>query len=254
MIISCPHCTTRLQVDEEKSPPPFTIRCPKCGQTINSSAPHPAAEQSALAVGSSPSTERVRYEHAKAAPAYEVAGSAKNIRAADSTSEVMRLLADLLSKGQKIGVDSPHALTSWQQRKALVCTSEIHREPIARGLTESGCQVFVAGDCRQALERMRGNDLQLVLLDPQFDAGEQGAAFVVREINVLRPNQRRRIFFVLISPTLRTMDAHAAFLNHVNAVVNVNDLEELPRILEIALRDFNDLYKEFNLAFNLAAL
>src|SRR5262245_54849098 len=169
MIISCPYCATRLQVDAEKSPPPFTIRCPKCGQTINSSAPHPAAEQSALAVGSSPSTERVRYEHAKAAPAYEVAGSAKNIRAADSTSEVMRLLADLLSKGQKIGVDSPHALTSWQQRKALVCTSEIHREPIARGLTESGCQVFVAGDCRQALERMRGNDLQLVLLDPQFD-------------------------------------------------------------------------------------
>lgn len=132
--------------------------------------------------------------------------------------------------------------------------SEIHRERIARGLTEIGCQVYVAEDSRQALERMRANELQLVLLEPQFDSGEQGAAFVVREINVLRPNQRRRVFFVLVSPSLRTMDAHAAFLNNVNAVVNINDLEELPGILEVALRDYNELYKEFNVAFNLAAL
>jgi hypothetical protein len=31
-------------------------------------------------------------------------------------------------------------------------------------------------------------------------------------------------------------------------------LDELPRVLELALRDFNELYKEFNVAFSLAAL
>jgi hypothetical protein len=50
---------------------------------------------------------------------------------------------------------------------------------------------------------------------------------VIREINVLRPPQRRRIFFVLISPSMRTMDAHAAFLSNVNLVVNVADVDEL---------------------------
>src|SRR5262245_15344988 len=215
MIISCPHCATRLQVDEEKSPPPFTIRCPKCSQTINSSVPHPAAEQSALAVGSSPSTERARYEQAKPAPAYEIASDTEDRSVSDSNIEALRLLVDLLNKGQGVSLDSPSAASSRKRRKALVCTTEPHRERIARSLSESGCQVFVAEDCRQALERMRANGLQLVLLEPQFDAGEQGAAFVVREINVLRPNQRRRIFFTLISPTLRTMDAHAAFLNNV---------------------------------------
>ncbi len=130
----------------------------------------------------------------------------------------------------------------------------MHREPIARLLTESGYQVYVAEDTRQAVERMRSNQLAVVLLEPQFDFAEQGAAFVVREINVLRPPQRRRLFFALLSPSLRTMDAHSAFLNNVNVVVNLTDLQDLPRILDLGLRDYNDLYRDFNSALNLVAL
>ena len=112
----------------------------------------------------------------------------------------------------------------------------------------------MAEDTRQAVETMRANKMDVVLLEPQFDPAEQGSAFVVREINVLRPPQRRRLFFVLLSPSLRTMDAHAAFLNNVNAVVNINDIEELQRIMDVALREYNELYREFYTAFSLTAL
>jgi hypothetical protein len=78
--------------------------------------------------------------------------------------------------------------------------------------------------------------------------------FVSREINVLRPPQRRRLFFVLLTPSLRTMDAHAAFLNNVNAIVNVTDIEELSRVMEVALREYNELYREFYSKFGLTAL
>ena len=57
-----------------------------------------------------------------------------------------------------------------------------------------------------------------------------------------------------LSPSLRTMDAHAAFLNNVNAIVNINDIEELPRIMEVALREYNELYRDFYSAFSLTAL
>ena len=124
----------------------------------------------------------------------------------------------------------------------------------ARKLSESGCEVFVAEDTRQAVETMRANKMDVVLLEPQFDPTEQGSAFVIREINVLRPPQRRRLFFLLLSPSLRTMDAHAAFLSNVNTVVNTADIEELPRVMEVALREFNELYRELNQALNLAAL
>ena len=112
----------------------------------------------------------------------------------------------------------------------------------------------MAEDTCQAVETMRANKMDVVVLEPQFDPAEQGSVFVIREINVLRPPQRRRLFFVLLSPSLRTMDAHAAFLNNVNAIVNVADIEDLSRIMEVALREYNELYREFYTSFGLTAL
>jgi predicted Zn finger-like uncharacterized protein len=256
MIIVCQKCATRLQVDEEKSPArPFNVRCPKCNATVSSGVASPASEHGALAVGGSPSTEHPRFEQ-NSARAYEPA--AKVSQNGDNgpaiTDDSMRMLMELLSKGASHAPEKSGSRPSWDQRKALVCTAEAHRETIARRLTQGGYQVYVAEDTRQAVETMRSNKMDVVFLDPQFDPAEQGLAFVIREINVLRPPQRRRIFFVLISPSMRTMDAHAAFLSNVNLVVNVADVDELHRIMEVALREYNELYRDFNLAFNLTAL
>ena len=250
MILVCQKCSTRLQVDDEKSPQrPFNVRCPKCNNTVSSGPANPVTEQSALAVGGSPATDHPRFEPATAR-AYESVTPAETA----PTDDAVRMLVDMLSKGTTRNTDNPTARPSWDKRKALVCSSETYRDLVARKLTQIGFQVFVAEDTRQAVETMRANKMDVVLLEPQFDPSEQGSAFVVREINVLRPPQRRRLFFVLISPSLRTMDAHAAFLNNVNAVVNVNDLEELHRVMEVALREYNELYREFYGAFGLTAL
>jgi len=254
MIIVCQKCATRMQVDEEKSPArPFNVRCPKCNATVSSGVASPASEQSALAVGGSPATEHPRFEQ-NTARAYESATKVNGENGTPNTEDSLRMLMDLLSKGANQAPEKPGARPSWDQRKALVCTSEAYRDTVARRLTQSGYQVFVAEDTRQAVETMRSNKMDAVFLEPQFDPAEQGSAFVTREINVLRPPQRRRIFFVLISPSMRTMDAHAAFLSNVNLVVNVADVDELHRVMELALREYNELYRDFNTAFNLTAL
>jgi len=256
MIIVCQKCATRLQVDEEKSPArPFNVRCPKCNATVSSGVASPASEHGALAVGGSPSTEHPRFEQ-NTARAYEPAASVNHSgeNGASITDDAVRRLMDLLSKGANTAPEKPGARPSWDQRKALVCTGEAYRDTVARRLTQSGYQVFVAEDTRQAVETMRSNKMDVVLLEPQFDPAEQGSAFVIREVNVLRPTQRRRTFFVLISPSLRTMDAHAAFLSNVNLAVNVADVDELHRIMDVALREYNELYRDFNAAFNLTAL
>jgi CheY-like chemotaxis protein len=168
------------------------------------------------------------------------------------------MLAELLSKlaGQSVplGHDPEGVRPSWNPRKALVCAPEENRETLARGLAENGYKVFVAHDTRQAIERMRENQLDVVILDSRFDAVEQGTVFVTREISILRPAQRRRVFFVLLSPSLRTMDPHAAFLNNVNAIINLNEVDELPPLLEHRLREYNDLYKDFNHVNGVTAL
>lgn len=252
MIIVCQKCATRLQVDEEKSPNrPFSVRCPKCNSTVNSGSANPATEQSALAIGGSPATDHPRFEQSTAR-AYEA--PAQSSTSTVTSDETVRQLFDLLSRNTRSNNEDAMARPSWDKRKALVCTSEAYRDVIARKLSQTGFQVFVAEDTRQAVETMRANKMDAVLLEPQFDTAEQGSVFVIREINVLRPPQRRRLFFVLVSPSLRTMDAHAAFLNNVNAIVNVHDIDELPRIMEVALREYNELYREFYSAFGLTAL
>lgn len=253
MTIVCQSCSTRLQIDDDKAPSgAFTVRCPKCKSTVNAGMASPASDQSATALGGSPATEHPRYDQLSA-PAYQLASVTAEPEAT-SNEEIVRVLMNLLGKnGSSAGADST-ARRSWHKRKALICTAQQYREPIARGLSENGYQVYIADDTRQAVETMRANQLELVVMEPQFDAAEQGAAFVVREINVLRPAQRRRLFFTLISPSLRTLDAHAAFLNNVNAVVNINDIGDLPKILEVGFREYNELYRELNKALSLSSL
>src|SRR5215211_6350584 len=148
MIIVCQKCSTRLQVDDEKSPNrPFSVRCPKCNSTVNSGPASPATEQSALAVGGSPATDHPRFEPSTAR-AYEAAAPSSD-GAAVSSDDTVRMLLDLLSKGTRSSTEDAMARPAWDKRKALVCTSESYREGIAGKLTHSGFQVFVAEDTRQ---------------------------------------------------------------------------------------------------------
>lgn len=253
MVIVCPNCSTRLQVDQEKSPKgPFNVRCPKCNATINAGGSSPAIEQSALAVGGSPATDHPRFEQATAR-AYESSAQPSEPVEAASANEALQMLAELLAKSGRQN-ENPGARPAWDKRKVLICASETYRESVAQKLSDDGYEVYIAEETRQAVETMRSKQMDIVLLDPQFDPAEQGSAFVVREVNVLRPTQRRRLFFVLLSPSMRTMDAHAAFLNNVNAILNVNDLDDLDRVMDVAIREFNELYREFYAASGLTAL
>ena len=256
MIIICQNCSSRLQVDETKIPTrPFIIRCPKCNSSVDSGEATSAAEQSAVAVGQSPATENPRFEQPTPAPPFGLQQNETDANSGGSAAErLVELLSGLLNHPPATVRGLPTTRHVWNPRKALVCVPEGNREKVARDLMESGYQVFVAQDTRQAVDRMRENELDVVLLDPRFDPQEQGPIFVTREVNILRPAQRRRLFFVLLSPSLRTMDAHAAFLNNVNGIINVNDIEELPGLLERRVREYNDLYKEFNSALGVSAL
>ena len=256
MIIVCQKCESRLQVDETKVPlRPFVIRCPKCNSSVDPGISSQTLEQSALNVGDSPSTEHARSDQPTPAPLFELESSSTNASVEPSAAErLAELLSGLMNQPPAAGRSVPKVRPSWDPRKALICLQEEYRESVARGLAENGYQVFVADDTRQAVDRMRENQLDVVLLDPRFDPAEQGPVFVTREVNILRPAQRRRLFFVLLSPSLRTMDSHTAFLNNVNAIINLNDIAELPKLIEHRVRQYNELYKEFNNVLGVPAL
>lgn len=254
MIIICQKCDSRLQLDEAKVPArSFVVRCPNCNSSIDAESSVASPEQSAVNIGGSPASEGHRFEQPNPAPLFEPAHKAQASGSDISADRLAELLAGLINQ-PTASRKTASARPSWDPRKVLLCVPEDYRESLARSLVENDYQVFVANDTRQAVDRMRENLLDMVLLDSRFDPAEQGQVFVTREVSVLRPAQRRRLFFVLLSPSLRSMDSHAAFLNNVNAIVNVNEMADLPKMLEHLMRAYNELYKEFNQVLGMPAL
>lgn len=254
----------RLQLDDAKIPSrPFTVRCPKCQQIITAQPPADVSNHGALALGESPATENPRLDQLTPAPLFKPDASSADVNeatastgssAADS-NELARLLAALLQRSVPTAEKQYGATRlAWERRRVLVCVANQYRDAVARTLSENDYQVFVAADTTQAIERMREERMDVIVLDPDFDAVEQGSIFVSREVQNLHPAERRRLFFVQLNASARSLDTHAAFVNNVNLVVNTADIENMPRALERAIRDFNDLYRNFNTALNLAAI
>lgn len=200
------------------------------------------------------------FERPITAPPFD--GGGQNAKPGAATENVpagldglAKLLADALR-----GADGGSAANrgrkrpAWDRRKALVCVGLELRERIACSLVAGDYEVFVAENTAQALGRMREERMDVVLLDGDFDPLEQGVAFITREVKLLRPSDRRRLFFVYLTAGVRTMDLHAAFLQNVNLVVNSSDIEQLSEALEISIRNYNELYRDFYQALNVAPI
>lgn len=265
MIVTCPNCTTRLQLDASKVPArPFSVRCPKCQQIINAQPPaQPAARDALAAVGDVPASTRPQQEvaAAPAAPLITEAAAAATTAAAPEpqADDLMRLLASLLRReasgeGAVAGAGGPSRRDWEERRRALVCAGSAFGGDAVRALRQAGYEVAVAADSAEAVERMREDQFRVLVLDPEFDARGQGALRIGRELATMRMAERRRLVFVMLSNTARTGDAHAAFLSGANLVVGMKEVAELPRALERNIRDLNELYRDFNKALGLAEL
>lgn len=259
MIVTCHNCATRLQLDDAKVPSrPFTVRCPKCAQIVNAQPPAGERQGSALAaVGDLPASNRTQQEKTTPVPATVFAAEPSGTQAAAQPGgDVLQMLTELLRRGGEERPDTRGVLRrpSWERRRALVCVGSVHGADVSRALAARDYEVFVADKTQQAFELLREERVDVVVLDAEFDMGGQGALHLNRELNSMRMAERRRLVFAQLSPTLRTGDAQAAFLNNANLIVNTGDASELAHVLEKNIRDLNELYRDFNRALNVAEL
>lgn len=270
MIITCPNCMTRLQFDDAKIPArPFGVRCPNCQQIINAQPPVPSLPDAMGAVeGDLPVSNRSQQEMSAASVAPSFRGEAAAVdatsealtegsREVSSDGDVLRMLAALLKReaGETlVSKDASSERRAGWSRRALVCLSSSYGKAVARSLADDGYDVFSASNVSQAMDRLRGEPVDVIISDSEFDMAGQGAILLSRELNSMRMPERRRVVFVQLSTTMRTGDAHAALLAGANLFVGMSDLSDLPRLLDKNIRDLNDLYRDYNKALGLAAL
>ena len=261
MLVICPNCQTRLQLDESKIPSNVSkARCPKCQGSVDirvSSTADSDLHVSLPADMTPPAPTVSAFEKPPAAAPFKQpeAASEATQSAPNGFADFAKALTDLLQQKDPVAAKTAGPKRpAWDRRKALVCTDTPQRQVIAEGLATMDFEVYVAENTAEALGRMRDDRMDVLVLEAGFDPVEQGFAFVMREIKLLRPAERRRLFFVFITPNARTMDLHASFLNNANLVVNPADIERMPDALEVSLRHYNELYREFNRALDVAPI
>lgn len=241
MIIRCDNCSVSLQLDETKVPNGnFTVRCPRCQNMLRATRD--------VNGNISPAVQQL--EANQAAPA--AADGAKQFAAKESDAEINKALKALLgalqSEKKVTSVDDPDL--DEKPRRILLCLGE-KRDAVAKLLTGCGYKVYIAQTPAQANERLRDGKTEIVMFSPDFAAEYGGAAVIQQKANAMYSAERRRLFLVSLEDGGTTMNAQEAFIRNLNLIINTDDIQQIPLILNRALHDFNGLYHYLNKGLSL---
>lgn len=229
MNVTCTQCHMNIGIEDSKLPSsPFSIKCPRCRETIT--VKPPPKDEPTLAARGRP----------QGPPA--------------SAPDAMTLLSELFSSLNTKPGAAAEIPGAWARRRILLChNDEQVRTRMRAALDDTQYELHIVDTAQEALQQLRETRDEVIVLDPQFDQARQGGVGMLQHVNGLTPNNRRRVYLVLVSPQLKTLDTYLAFVNGVNLTVNSEDVGQFHHILERSIRDFNEIYHPFNQAAGLAS-
>lgn len=238
MIIRCDNCSVSLQLDESKIPAGnFSVRCPRCQNLLR-------VQKDASGRGLSTVDQLAANQPAA------VAAEAPGFAAKESEVQINSALRALMSALQTDQGALEKDEETEKPRRVLLCLGN-KADETARLLAKSGYKVYLAQTPAQANERLRDGKTEILIFSPDFAPEMGGAAVIQQRANAMYSSERRRLYLISLEDSGTTMNAHDAFLRNLNLIVNTNDLQQLPLILNRALGDYNDLYMFFNRASGL---
>lgn len=167
--------------------------------------------------------------------------------------DILQALAALLTSGTLAKPSTP--LKQNRRRNVVVCLANPEdADTVQSAFQEQPYELTMATSPEQVTSMLQmSHQLDILLLDPNFHAHQQGGATIMRYLNMLNPARRRRVFVVVTSHSYRSMDMQAAFIHGVNLVINSSELDTLPMALSKSIQEFNSLYRAFNEASGASA-
>jgi PleD family two-component response regulator len=236
MIASCPNCAMSLSFDDDRLPTEsFNVMCPRCRQSV--SIMPPPKEEPKLP-GTVAKMDAV------------MTGSTSD--ATTSASDPLRALADLLIANLKRQGGNEKVIET-ARRKILCCLDEASlREKLRDGLDPRYYEICSANTAPEAIETFHESRAEVIILSPTFEAQNQGCGALMQYVNNLTPQVRRRTYVVLVSTQVRTLDGYTAFANGVNLTLHPADISSFQSLFERSVREFNELYRPYNLATSTA--
>ncbi|MBW1745352.1 MAG: zinc-ribbon domain-containing protein [Deltaproteobacteria bacterium] len=220
MEVICKQCQSKFKIPNEKIPKGrvFSLTCPKCNNKISIDT-RPVA---------SSSPEKTQAVTAKPKPGQE------------------KTIFDEVVSGTYNASEKPFDFVEEGVETALLCeTNPAILPKIKLSLKNMGYHTTEAQSALDALKQMRFHVFDVVVLNEKFDAHNPDENNVLKYLKQLSMDVRRNIFAVLITDRFRTMDNMAAFHKSVNMVVNLNNIEEIEKILKSGITDNTIFYQVF---------
>ncbi len=131
-------------------------------------------------------------------------------------------------------------------RLALVCVDAPDRQaPVKAALQELGYTVQAARGAPDAIDRMRKNAYEVIVLDEEFEGSTEHDNTVLTALHAMPMSLRRYIFVALLGRRLATFDNTMAFARSVNLVIHVSDLSQLKPILGRGIAENDRFHRVF---------
>ncbi|MBW2742370.1 MAG: zinc-ribbon domain-containing protein [Deltaproteobacteria bacterium] len=220
MEVICKQCQSKFKIPNEKIPKGrvFSLTCPKCSNKISIDT-RPTA---------SPLPEKTLAVSAEPKP-----GPKKTI-------------FDEIDSGTYDASEKPFDFVEEGIETALLCEPDpAIRAKIRMALEKMKYNTIEPKSAVEALKQMRFHVFNLVVLNELFDTQNPDKNDVLKYMAQLAMNTRRNIFLALVTNRFRTMDSMMAFNKSVNIIVNVNNIDEMQKILKRSVADNTAFYYVF---------
>jgi CheY-like chemotaxis protein len=145
-----------------------------------------------------------------------------------------------------VSPESQPGAESFEARLALVCEDAPERQAVIKAALEQiGFTMLAVKNADDAVERMRRDVYELVIIDEQYQGATPLDNAVLAAVRAMTMSQRRWMFVALVGREFKTFDNAMAFARSVNVVVNVNDLPHFPAILKKGITEHVEFYRAF---------
>ncbi|MDL1968532.1 MAG: zinc-ribbon domain-containing protein [Deltaproteobacteria bacterium] len=220
MEVICKQCQSKFKIPNEKIPKGrlFSLTCSKCNNKISIDTRTDAFL----------SPQKTQAVSAKPKP-----GPGKTI-------------FDEVVSGTYDASEKPFDFAEEGIETALLCEPDPDiRAKIRMALEKMEYNTTEPKSAVEALKQMRFHVFDLVVLNELFDTQNPDKNNVLKYMAQLTMDTRRNIFLALVTNRFRTMDSMTALNKNVNIIVNVNNVDEIQKILKRGIADHTEFYYVF---------
>jgi hypothetical protein len=227
LIVRCPSCSQGAQLDADRLPDrPVHFACPHCKEKVAVDKRRLLASQAGAAPQPPASTAPAPPAESAAAAAAPAQAPAETAMPPSADRRFARLPAD---------ATFPSGIILGEDEAAIVRVQE--------ALSELGSEVELVGSADEARQIIVTEYPELcVYVGGQVAPPPNGP---MAPLTGLPPSFRRRLFLVLVSENLKTLDGTSAFLYEVNMILGTRDLEQLGAALYSGIEYHERLYKPY---------